>query len=174
MKWFLNEKYMDLFNCISQCIIAVAAVVAIIITIRQISSKTKINLKMHMNFVLNEKIGEKAFVELKIQMVNLSMAPLFVSSCGIQLWDNRKVKLTIPISEKPFVLRPGQSETVADEYLNELINDIALLHDRVRIYAESQMDKVYYEKKYIFYDEFKHEFEKCNKRANKINKDMAM
>ncbi len=83
-------------------------------------------------------------------MVNLSMAPLFVSSCGVQLWEDRKAKLTMPISVKPFVLRPGQSKTVTGKYFNELINDKALLHDRVRIYVVCQMDKVYYEKKDIF------------------------
>lgn len=165
--WLLNKNGLDIINCIFQGIIAGAAVFAICITIKQVSGRAKVNLKIRPEFRLNKMKEEPFFVELGLRIVNLGMAPIFVSSCGIQLWEYRKEKRTIRISDKSFVLQPGTSTIVYGEYDFDMINDIASLHDKVHIYAVCQMDKIYYDKKKYSYGEFKFECEKINKLVEK-------
>lgn len=167
--WLLNGKGLDIFNCIFQGIIAVAAVIAICITINQVGGKTKVELKIRPEFRLNQTNEGIFFVELGLHIVNLGMAPIFVSSCGVQLWERRKEKCTIRISDESFVLKSGVSTIVYGEYNYDKINDIASLNDKVRIYAVCQMDKTYYEKKKYSYEELKHECEKKSKRVEREN-----
>lgn len=164
----------NILNCFFQGIAAVATVVGIWIAVKQISGKAKANLKMKTEFKLNETTLEGDYVELVIHLVNLSMAPVYISELGIQLWEKRKLKYTMRIFNIPFVLASGQSKAVSGQYISEMIDDRASLHDEVKIYAICQMDKIYYEKKTIAYDEFKHESEKISKRLDKIKKHIIL
>lgn len=167
--WLMDVGIINLLNCIFQGIIATAAVVAIWITIKQISGKASIHLKMKTEFRLNEATGGNLTVELVIHMVNLGMAPVYVSSSGIQLWKRNKQKLKMRISNETFVLQSGEMRTVSGQYMSEMMDDRASLHDKIRIYAECQMDKVFYDRKKYPYDEFQHEFEKIRKRIDKLD-----
>lgn len=167
--WLMDVGIINLLNCIFQGIIATAAVVAIWITIKQISGKASIHLKMKTEFRLNEATGGNLTVELVIHMVNLGMAPVYVSSSGIQLWKRNKQKLKMRISNETFVLQSGEMRTVSGQYMSEMMDDRASLHDKIRIYAECQMDKVFYDRKKYPYDEFQHEFEKKRKRIDKLD-----
>lgn len=162
------SNVLAVLNCIFQGIIAVAAVIAIRITIRQISGRANVNMKMNTEFRLNEVKDEGFIVELAIHMVNLGMATVYVSECGICLWAHRKPKFRMRISDDSFVLKSGQSRTVCGEYNGEMLDDMASLRDKVRIYAICQMDKVYYDKKKHFYNDFKHKYEKVARRVNKL------
>lgn len=164
----MNTNVFEILNCVFQGIIAIAAVAGIWIAVKQISGRAKANLKMKTEFRLNETTQGGFYVELVIHMVNLSMAPVYISASGIQLWDKRKSKYIMRVSDIPFVLPSGESKTVSGQYISEMIDDKASLHDKIKIYAICQMDKVFYEKKTITYDEFRHESEKISKRVNKM------
>lgn len=159
---------LDILNCLFQGVIAIAAVVAIWITVKQISGRANVNLKMKTEFRLNETREGEFFVELVIHMVNLGMAPVYISSSGVQLWEHRKPKFKMRLSDDSFVLKSGESRSVCGQYKSEMLDDKASLHDKVRIYAVCQMDKVFYEKKSCSYDEFQHECEKIRKRVDKL------
>jgi hypothetical protein len=169
----MDACVIEIINCFFQGIIAIAAVVAIWIAVKQISGRAKANLKMKTEFRLNETTSGEFYVELVIHMVNLSMAPVYISALGIQLWEKGKSKYTMRISNTPFVLLSGESKTVSGQYISEMIDDKASLHDNIKIYAICQMDKVYYEKRTITYDEFKHESEKISKRVDKIKENVT-
>lgn len=168
-EWLVDVGIINILNCFFQGVIATAAVVAIWITIKQISGKASIHLKMKTEFRLNEATGGNIMVELVIHMVNLGMAPVYISSSGIQLWKRNKPKLKMRISDESFVLKSGEMQTVSGQYMSEMMDDRASLHDKVRIYAECQMDKVFYDRKKCPYDEFKHEFEKIRNRIDKLD-----
>lgn len=159
---------LDILNCIFQGIIAIAAVVAIWITLKQISSRANVNLKMKTEFRLNETKEGDFFVELVIHMVNLGIAPIYISSSGVQLWEHRKPKFKMRISDESFVLESGASKSVSGQYISEMMDDKASLSDKVRIYVVCQMDKIFYEKKECSYAEFQHECEKIRKRVDKL------
>lgn len=162
MKDVLN---VNVLNCLFQGVIAVAAVVAIWITIKQISGKANIYIKLKAEFDLKLIDGKKDVV-LVIHMVNLGMAPVYISSCGIELYKHKHKKYKMRIYDNPFVLKSGYSEVVRGHYLGEEMDDEASLHDKVRIYLVCQMDKVYYGKKKYYYDEFKHQYQKILKKID--------
>lgn len=159
----------NVLNCFFQCIIAVAAVVAIWITIKQISGKGSIHIKLKTKFDLKLNDDNRKEVVLVIHMVNLGMAPVYISSCGIELYKHKHKKYKMRVFDNPFVLKPGYSKMVSGYYLSGEMDDKASLRDKVRIYLICQMDKVYYEKKRYNYDEFKHEYEKVLKRIDEKN-----
>lgn len=164
----MDTKVVEIINCVFQGIIAIAAVDGLWIAVKQISGRAKANLKMKTEFRLSETTQDGSYVELVIHMVNLSMAPVYISTAGIQVWGKKKVKYTMRVSETPFVLLSGESKTVAGQYISEMIDDKSSLYDKIKIYAICQMDKVFYAKKTITYNEFKHESEKILKRVNKM------
>lgn len=172
--WIFTGNGLEVLNCFFQFVIAGAAVVAIWITIKQISGRAKPNLKMKTEFRLSEARSGQFIVELVIHMVNMGMAPVYVSSCGVQLWEHRKLKYKMKISDDSFVLKSGESRIVCGEYRGKSMNDKASLHDKVRIYAICQLDKVCYERKEWIYDEFKHEYEKINERVNKMTNNAVL
>ena len=151
---------LNLLNCLFQGIVAVCAIVAIGVTKRQFSGKAKANLKMGIEFKFNEGPGGELVVELYIYIMNLGLGPVYISSCGIELWSGKKPKHQMRISGEPFVLKSGQCETVHARYRSDNINEDAQLRDRVKVYAIYQMDKIFYDKKDYAYDEFKHLYEK--------------
>lgn len=168
LKILNDANILNIINCVFQGIIAVSAVVAIWITIGQISGKAKIKLKMKTEFRLNETEGGEFIVELVIHMVNLGMAPVYISSSGIELWRHRKCKYKMRISNESFVLKSGESKTVCGKYFSEMIDDVSLLSDSVKTYATCQMDKIVYEKKECSYDEFKHKWESADRKISEL------
>lgn len=165
----IDRELLNLLNCVFQGIIAFAAVVAIIITIKQISGKTSINLNMKKEFRISEIKEGQFVVELVIHMVNLGMAPVYISSTGVQLWIHNKPKFKMKIANDAFVLQSGHCKSVYGVYHSEMIDDKASLHDKIKIYAECQMNKVFYDRTVFSYDEFFHEYERMRKRIEKVN-----
>lgn len=167
---FIKGNELNYMNCFFQFIIALCAVIAICITIQQISSKTKINLKMKMAFRLNKIENDKTIVELEIKIVNMGMASVYITACGIQLRKHRKKKPKVAISDKLFRLKPGEHISVVGEYPGDIIDDSSSTYDRVYMYVESQLGKMYYYNKDIMrYEEFWHQYQKFKKRADKDN-----
>lgn len=159
---------LDILNCLFQGVMAIVAVIAIRVTIKQIGGRANVKLKMKTEFELILTDEGTAYVELVIHMVNLSMAPVYISSSGVQLWKYRKRKFDMRISDESFVLESGASRSVRGQFNSLRLDDIASLHDKVRIYAVCQIDKMVYEKKSWSYDEFKHECEKKSKRVDRL------
>jgi len=169
----MKTTLIDLLNCIFQGIIAVAAIIAIWITIKQIGGKTNVNLRMRHSFRLHQTSAGESYVELVIHIVNLSMAPVYIQASGVKLWrrkgKDQKIKC-FPIYHDPFVLKSGETKTVCGKCDCEAINDCASLGDKIRIYSICQMDKYYYEKRSIKYADFKHESDKITKRVETLSK----
>lgn len=159
----INEHWIDLINCACQIIVAVAAVVAIIITLQQVSGKSKVKLKATTKFQINERHDHTFCVELVLYIVNLGMAPVYISESGIQLWDNRKEKWQMIVSKDPIIIKPGDIAEISCEYNSELVDDHAALRDTVSVYAKCQLDRCWFDKSRIPYGEFKHESEKVSR-----------
>ena len=159
---------LDIINCIFQGVVAIAAVIGLWIAVRQISARAKVNLSMKAEFKFMAIARGESYIELHIHMTNLSMASVYVSASGIELWDKKKVKYTMRISEDSFELPSGGSKTVSGRYNSRVIDDKASLHDKIKIYAVYQGDKVFYGSKAIKYDQFKHESEKVARRVDGV------
>ena len=85
LKW-IKDNY-DLINSICQIVVAFAAVAALFLTCRQFSGRAKARLKAKTRFVIGEKQNREFFVAIRISIVNLGMAPVYISETGIQLWS---------------------------------------------------------------------------------------
>jgi hypothetical protein len=161
--WLINDHGLDLINCVCQIIMALAAVIAICITVKQVSGKSKVHLRATTEFRINERHNHTFYVELILNVVNLGMAPVYMSEVGIQLWDGRREKWKMRISTDPIVIMPGDIAKISGEYDTEMMDDHATLRNKVCVYVKCQLDRFWFEKVKTPYAEFKHESEKVSR-----------
>lgn len=161
----LGNDIWQLINCVVQAVVAILAWIAIILTLRQVSSTTKVKFKMYTKFQIGMKDGKEA-VEIVLHIVNLGMAPIFIEGWGVQLWNYGKKKKTITISEEIFELKPGKPYSLSSYYPYNKVNDAASLHDKVCIYIKYRLGEIYYGKKEL-YDDLNFEYKKVRDDANR-------
>lgn len=160
----INDYYvLDLINCLCQIAVACAAVIALFLTCRQFSGRAKARLKAKTRFVIGEKQNREFFVAVQISIVNLGMAPVYISEAGIQLWDGNRKKWSMCTSLDPIVIKPGNIVHVSGEYDFEMMEDHATLHDKVSVYAKCQLDRCWIDKQRVSYADFNHEYEKVKR-----------
>ena len=134
-------------------IVAVAAIVAIIITFKQIQSKKKSNLRVSYSFGLSLMAKEdgtrEIFEGLNIKIRNVGIAPAYYDDCGIMFVKNkkdlsRKEHIGICIAqldeEHKGTLKPGDSVTestiIIDEFVSLFQKEHQVLNDdKVYIYV---------------------------------------
>lgn len=95
MSIFLQWGGWTAVSSICQIFIALFALIAICITISQISSKANAKLGMSLKFGLDAvKFGEeiKVVPGFSIHIANLGMAPIYVSECGIEFFQGKTSK----------------------------------------------------------------------------------
>jgi hypothetical protein len=159
-----------LINCLCQFWVACTATVALVLTYRQFSGKAKARLKAKIRFFIGEKQNNEFFVAIRISVVNLGMAPVYISETGIQLWDGNRKKWSMCTSLDPIVIKPGNIVHVSGEYDFEMMEDHATLHDRVSVYAKCQLDRCWIDKERVSYAEFNHEYEKVKRSLPENNR----
>lgn len=169
---FWSENGWEFINCIIQAVISISAWITILLTRRQVSSTTRVKLKMYTDFRADIQDGE-AVVEIALHIVNQGMAPVYIQGWGIELRGYRHKDYRLSISTDLFELEPGRPYVIAQHYPGGKIDDMASLHDRVRIYVQYQLNELYYSRKKCSYDEFRHEFEKVNHSINSVNSEVA-
>lgn len=167
INWLMNEQGIALITCICQIIVTGSAIVAIIITLKQVSGKTKVKLRATTEFRINERVNHAFYVELVLHIVNLGMAPVYISESGVQLWDGKNQKWSMRISMYPIVIKPGDIAHISGEYDCEMMDDHAALHNKVSVYAKCQLDRYWFEKAKVPYAEFKYESEKVSRNLPK-------
>ena len=159
----------SIINCVCQCVIAIAAIIAIVVTILQISSKTRIKLKITYTFEsIKDASSDETYVEIRFHILNMSMAPVYISESWIQLWKNQNqhIECRITNADSALSLKPGESGTLGGKFFIQSISRSAKLRDQIRLYVVCQIDKKIYCKKSIEYAEFEHEYEKCRKESS--------
>lgn len=89
------DNVINVTNTLCQVIVAVAAIVAIIITFKQIQSKKKSNLRVSYSFGLSLMAKEdgtrEIFEGLNIKIRNVGIAPAYYDDCGIMFVKNKKI-----------------------------------------------------------------------------------
>ncbi len=175
MKDFFQWEGWNAISSICQILIALFALIAICITVNQISGKSKAKLDMSIKFGLGikrEKNSERIFPGFCILISNLGMAPIYISECGVEFFHGRKSKKGFFLSDELFVLQPGECITKSITNFDILIpelDDRISLHDKAKLYIKDGTGKTFYKKTKLDYAEFKFEFEKFVKRAEKSN-----
>lgn len=147
------DNVINVTNTLCQVIVAVAAIVAIIITFKQIQSKKKSNLRVSYSFGLSLMAKEdgtrKIFEGLNIKIRNVGIAPAYYDDCGIMFVKNkkdlsRKEHIGICIAqldeEHKGTLKPGDSVTestiITDEFVSLFQKEHQVLNDdKVYIYV---------------------------------------
>lgn len=161
--WLIDNHIFEWINCGSQIIIAIAAAIALYLTCRQFSGKAKVKLKAKTEFRISERKNHTFYVEIILHIVNLGMAPVYISESGIQLWDEKKEKWPMCISLEPIVIKPGDIAHISGEYDCEMMDDHATLQDEVSVYAKCQLDRCWFEKARISYADLKHDCDKVRR-----------
>lgn len=175
MSNFLQWEGWTAVSSICQILIALFALIAICITINQISGKVNPKLGMSLQFGLGMlKYSEKLEVTpgVCILIANLGMAPVFISECGVEFFQGKTFKTGLFVTNEPFVLQPGECVTKSMHHLEFLMpefDDKVSLRDKVRIYAKDGAGRTFYKKTEFDYAGFKFEFEKFVKRAKESN-----
>lgn len=147
------DNVINVTNTLCQVIVAVAAIVAIIITFKQIQSKKKSNLRVSYSFGLSLMAKEdgtrEIFEVLNIKIRNVGIAPAYYDDCGIMFVKNkkdlsRKEHIGICIAqldeEHKGTLKPGDSVTestiIIDEFVSLFQKEHQVLNDdKVYIYV---------------------------------------
>lgn len=175
MSDFLQWEGWAAVSSICQIFIALFALIAICITLKQISSKSNARLDMSLNFGLGALRYDdviKVTPGFSIHIANLGMAPVYISECGIEFFQGKKSKTGLFLTDEPFMLQSGECATKSMHHLEGLIpefDDKVSLHDKVKIYAKCGTGKIYYKETEFDYAGFKFEFEKFVKRAGNSN-----
>lgn len=175
MSTFFTWEGWNAISSICQLFIAMFAFIAICITVRQISSKSKLKLNMKLNFglgIYQHNNESKVVPGISISIANLGMAPVYISSCGIEFVHNKSSNPGLFITDEPFVLQSGECVTKSmihpDAFFEELDNEVSF-HDKARIYVVSGTEKIFYKKTDFDYASFKFEFQKVNKKVMESN-----
>ena len=171
MNWLWNENGWQIVNAIVQNVIAMSAWVTIILTKQQVSSTTKVKLKMYTEFQTSVENG-KAVVEIVLHIINLGMASVYIEEWGIALQRYRGKNCNMSISKELFELEPGKPYEVSCYYPINTINDKASLRDKVRIYVRCRLGEIYYSKQKFPYYEFKHDYQKIMESVDSANKEI--
>lgn len=180
----------NIINALCQIIIAVAAIVAIIITIKQIQSKKKSNISVSYSVALGlaeRKNGDHEIIEgLNIRIRNLGIAPIYYSGCGIMFVKDRKPKKKtnypgIMIAELDTrhngMLKPGDSvlecTQIIDEFILIIEKENQILNNyKVYIYVNLCNGKNCYWNTGDTYINFKEKHLEMNDKRIKGNEDM--
>lgn len=180
MQNILNWEGLNFINTITQVVIALSAIIAIIITISQVRYKAKANIKGYYKCALGaikqditNKIEVIAGVNIKI--VNLGLAPVYIEYCGLKFVGKIKEKNYpgIMTTSSIICIKPGESYDGTIPYMNLLLDDIddkVALHDKVYVYAQLCNGKEHIWRTDDDYAAFKHECRKMIKRAEESNK----
>lgn len=158
----IMKDIIPLINCMCQIVVASTAVIALILTYRQFSGKAKVKLKAKTTFFIDENGNGEFVVAIRISIVNLGMAPAYISETGIQ-GSYGKRKWSYCTSIDPIVIKPGNIVHISGFFDYDTVEDRARLNDKVSVYAKCQLDKYWHDKEKIRYDEFKRSFENVQK-----------
>lgn len=173
---------MDIFNfinVISQLVIAISAVVAIIIAIKQTRYKGKANIKGYYKCglgMIEHNVSKEFEVVsgISIKIINLGLSSVYIEYCGIKFAKklrNRNAPGFMTVSDV-VCIKPGESYTgsipINDFIIND-INDKVSIHDMVYVYAQLCNGKIHKWKTEDDYASFKHEAEKMINRAKESN-----
>lgn len=164
----LND-ILNIINTGCQIIMAVSAIVAIIITIKQINSRSGINLKT--KFRVSEAIGFKSesmqinsredfehVPIISIEVYNDGISNVFINSIGmacIQKGKKNKKYVTgeYMVNEQDFILEPGVYKSVSLHHLEIWLdsNNRVEKYDDICVVINYNMDKTkYYKTSYNF------------------------
>lgn len=153
------NNVLNIINVICQIIIAFSAIVAIIVTIKQIKSKSRVNIKV--KFFVSEDIGFNSnFAQTKsredikhvpvlsIAIYNNGISPIFINSIGIVCVQKNKrwkkcVNGKFVAHEKNFILKPGVYQSFSLHYFeiwldgNNQVNETDIIY----VSIDYNMDK---------------------------------
>lgn len=172
---FLKTEILNIINTLSQLVIAISAVVAIVIAIKQTRYKRKANIKGNYACVLTmNKYNAEVVSIIGIQIINFGLSPVYIEYCGIEFAEKIKNKnnLGFATSSGVICIKPGESckdNIPLDECVINEINDKVSIHDKVYVYAKLCNGKIQRWKTKDDYATFKHEAEKMIKRAKESN-----
>lgn len=160
---------LDIVNIVCQIIVAVSAIIAIIITIKQVNNRGKINLKTR--FRVSERIGfdgdlqaitkREDFVHepcISISIFNNGISKVFINSIGMACkstikGDKRKITGEYVSTDDEFVIGPGEFKSVSLGYLEAWLdgNKNVKETDEIYVVVNYNMDKTrYYKTTYTF------------------------
>lgn len=172
---FFSWEGWEAVSSICQVFMSIFAFIAICITIKQISSKSKAKLGMSFKVGLGVvEVNEETQIipGFSMQIVNLGMAPVYITECGIEISKSKNSNPGLYFSMTPFVLQPGECEIKSMTHFRKGVDDIEdkiSLRDTVKMFVVDGAGKTYYKKTGYDYESLKFEFEKMEKRANKGN-----
>lgn len=180
MSNILSCEALNFINTISQVVIALSAIIAIIITIKQVRYRGKANIKGYYKCALgvirdNTSNKSEVVAGVSIQIVNLGLSPVYIEYCGLKFIGKIKNKNYPGIMTTSDIVRinPGESYNGSIPYIELLLNDIddkVSLHDKVYIYAQLCNGKEHSWETGEDYAMFKYECVKMIKRAKESNK----
>ena len=93
MHIFINEEVLYFINTVSQLVIAISAVVAIIIAIKQTRYEGKANIKGYYKCGLgmiehNDSKELEVVSGISIKIINLGLSSVYIEHCGIEFAKN--------------------------------------------------------------------------------------
>ena len=158
----MTDTIFNLISTIGEIGTFLIAVIALIISLDQVSSKTKVKLKIKKRFRLYRNSESDIKTEIVFYIVNLGLGTVYISECGIQFINNFK-KYNIPTSERVIELLPGKPTEISCEFdINKMQeHHTSARHDRIRVYVKYNFDKTFFGQK-MLYEDFKIRFDNCN------------
>lgn len=175
MHIFFSEEVLYFINTVSQLVIAISAVVAIIIAIKQTRYKGKANIKGYYKCKLgmiehNDSKELEVVSGISIKIINLGLSPVYIENCEIEFAKKIRNKNNpgfMTVSDV-VCIKPGESyigSIPLKEFIIDDINDKVSIHDKVYVYAQLCNGKIRKWKTKVDYASFKHEAEKIIRRA---------
>lgn len=177
---------LDIINVVCQIIVALSAVIAIVITIKQVNNRGKINLKTR--FRVSERIGfdgelqaitqREDFVHepcIIISIFNNGISKVFINSIGMACKstikeDKGKITGEYIATDDEFVIGPGEFKNISLGYLEAWLHghkDVKET-DEIYIVVNYNMDKTrYYKTTHTFGSVIK----EWRERVERIEKD---
>lgn len=143
------EMFLNLINVLCQIILTITAIVAIIITIKQIQNKSKSKLKVSYKCGMGlYKIDDncKIVIGVSINLINIGLGPVYYDDCGLIFVNGKKYssKRSYPgiianttIEKDSKVLMPGESscESIYEiEWLLDCVNKDKKISNRDKVY----------------------------------------
>lgn len=171
---------LDFVNTISQVVIALCAIIAIVITIRQVRYIGKANIKGYYRCALgaieyNDSKEIEVVAGVNIKIINMGLSPVYIEYCGLEFIGKERNSdyPGIMTTSEVVCINPGESYdgTISHiELLLDKIDDEVSLHDRVYVYVQLCNGEEQKWKTDDDYATFKHECTKMINRAEEENK----
>lgn len=152
---------LDIMNAVCQVIMAIAAIIAIIITIKQIQLRRKSDLRVSYTCgmgAIDRDDKLQIVVGASITLRNIGFAPVYYDNCGLMFVRDRKVlpKKNYPgimamksVGKQIGVLQPGESACESIHMLEDLLQCVNNDHpisenEKVYIFIELCNGKRFY------------------------------